>query len=363
MGEKILEIENLKKKYDSGFELNIPYAVFNGNRVNVLIGPNGSGKSTLIRILNMLEKPDNGKIIFRGSDVYSSKTSVIEARKKMAAVFQEPLLFNISVYSNIVLGLNLRKIKISSKKEVFDFLVRKLKLENLLDRNPKSLSGGEQQRTALARALILEPEVLLLDEPLANIDQLSKEEIRSDLFEILKQIGRCTIYVTHDRNEAMIIADEVIVMNEGKIEQSGEKNIVFRKPANEFVARFVGVETLLDGVVIKQEGSLCSIKINGAVIYSVSDAKIGDNVMVSIRPEDVIIFSTEIADDESSALNRFDGIITEITDIGIFKKIEIDCGFKLCAFITQNSIHRMSLEAGRKVKAAVKASSIHLFKA
>ena len=191
--------------------------------------------------------------------------------------------------------------------------------------------------------LILEPKLLLLDEPLANIDQLSREELRNDLFDILRTTGRSTIYVTHDRNEAMIIADSIAVINEGRIEQFGPKDEVFRKPASEFIAKFVGVETLIEGIVAECKDNVCRIKIDGckndifAVAASVDQ---GTKVTVAIRPEDVILYNIEMNPGSSSAMNSFMGEITEIQDLGIFKKVEIDCGFNLVSFVTQNSIDK-----------------------
>jgi tungstate transport system ATP-binding protein len=316
----------------------------------------------------------------------------------MSVVFQEPLLFNTSVYNNILLGLSLRKREMSNSKDLFEYLVEKLKIKNILRRNPRSLSGGEQQRVALTRALILEPELLLLDEPLANIDQVSREELRQDLFDIIRNTKRSTIYVTHDRNEAMIIADDVAVINEGRIEQFGQKNEVFRKPINTFVAKFVGVETILEGAVIECRNNVCTVKItknerfnnsNGRnsdvninkinnssnyisdinyvlnsnlEVYVVAQSEINSEVMLAIRPEDVTLYDLEMPAEHSSAMNSFMGIVSDIQDIGIFKKIEIDCGFKLVSFVTQNSIERLGIEVGKKIIASVKASSIHMFK-
>ena len=363
MVSKILEIIGLGKKYNSGFSLKVDHLVTEENGILVMIGPNGSGKSTLIRIINLLESPDSGSIYFNDKLVTAGGVDKIMVRKEMSTVFQEPLLFNTSVYNNVLMGLEFRGKKISGSKEIFDYLIDKLKIKNLLKRNPKNLSGGEQQRVALARALILEPKLLLLDEPLANIDQLSREELRNDLFDILRATGRSTIYVTHDRNEAMIIADSIAVINEGRIEQFGPKDEVFRKPASEFIAKFVGVETLIKGIVAECKDNVCRIKIDGCKndIFAVTaSADQGTKVTVAIRPEDVILYNIEMNPGASSAMNFFMGEITEIQDLGIFKKVEMDCGFKLVSFVTRNSIERLGLEPGKKVLSSVKASSVHV---
>lgn len=363
MVSKILEIIGLEKKYNSGFYLKVDHLVTEENKILVMIGPNGSGKSTLIRLINLLESPDSGSIYFNDKLITGNGVDKIMSRKEMSTVFQEPLLFNTSVYNNILMGLEFRGKKISGSKEIFDYLLDKLKIKNLLKRNPRDLSGGEQQKVALARALILKPKLLLLDEPLANIDQLSREELRNDLFDILRARGRSTIYVTHDRNEAMIIADSIAVINEGRIEQFGLKDEVFRKPASEFIAKFVGVETLIEGIVAECKDNVCRIKIDGSKndIFAVSaSADQGTKVTVAIRPEDVILYNIEMDPGLSSAMNSFMGEITEIQDLGIFKKVEIDCGFNLVSFVTRNSIERLGLAPGKKVLSSVKASSVHI---
>jgi len=376
LGSKILEIIKLVKKYESGFVLKIDYLHAQENKILVLIGPNGSGKSTLIRLINLLEKPDSGNIIFDGKQISGSDIDKVSIRKKISAVFQEPLLFRTSVYNNILLGLSIRRQKLSDFKDSFDFLIKKLKLQKLLNRNPRSLSGGEQQRVALARALILNPKLLLLDEPLANIDQISREELRADLFDILKNMGRSTIYVTHDRNEAMILADDIAVINEGMIEQYGSKNEVFRKPENEFVAKFVGAENLLEGKIIESSNNVCKVKIkkkkdehpdNNLIISAISNYLPETRVMIAIRPEDIALYNIEMQNIEIrneliTDINTFHGIITDIQDSGIFKKIEIDCGFKIISYNTPNLIERLGLFIGKKIIAGVGADSIHLFK-
>ncbi len=366
MASKVLEIKNLEKRYNKKFNLHIKYLFSEENKILALIGPNGSGKSTLIKIVNLLEKPDCGSIYFDGVNILGSNMDKAEIRKKMAVVFQEPLLFNTSAYNNILLGIKVRKIKLSHVKDKLDYLVQKLKIASLLKRSIKYLSGGEKQRVSLARALVLDPKLLLLDEPLANIDQQSRESLRLDLFEVLKSFGKSVIYVTHDRNEAMILADNIAVINNGKIEQFGSKDEVLKKPANEFIAKFVGVETLVNGVVIESKNNVCEVKVKNSKadlkIFVAGEAEKNLEVILAIRPEDVILYNIKVSPDKSSAMNLFNGKITGIRNVGIFKKVEIDCGFDLISFVTQNSIDRLGLEVGKNVEAAVKASSVHLFK-
>jgi tungstate transport system ATP-binding protein len=366
MASKVLEIKNLEKRYNKKFNLHIDYLFSEENKILALIGPNGSGKSTLIKIINLLEKPDCGSIYFDDANILGSNIDKAEIRKKMAVVFQEPLLFNTSAYNNILLGIKVRKIKLSHVKDKFDYLVQKLKIASLLQRSIKYLSGGEKQRVSLARALVLDPKLLLLDEPLANIDQQSRESLRLDLFEVLKSFGKSVIYVTHDRNEAMILADNIAVINNGRIEQFGSKDEVLKRPANEFIAKFVGVETLVNGVVIESKNNVCEVKVKNSradlKIFVAGEAEKNLEVALAIRPEDVILYNIKVSPDKSSAMNLFNGKITGIRNVGIFKKIEIDCGFDLISFVTQNSIDRLGLEIGKNIEATVKASSVHLFK-
>lgn len=368
MDSKIIEIKGLEKKYNSKFSLSVDDLYLKSNKILTIIGPNGSGKSTLIRLLNLLEKPDRGVISFEGENILDERVDKFAIRKKMAVVFQEPLLFNTSVYSNIVMGLNFRKIPLSEVNERLQYFTEKLKISDILGRSIKNLSGGEKQRVSLARALILDSKLLLLDEPLANIDQQSRESLRSDLFEVLKKYGKSIIYVTHDRNEAMVLADYMAVMNEGRIEQFGLKEEVFRRPANEFIAKFVGVETLIEGLVVRFSENVAEVEVSGGngkdkdkqIIYVVSEATKKKKVTLAIRPEDVILYSMDIPPRKSSAMNLFHGKITSIKNIGMFKKIEIDCGFNLVSFVTQNSIERLGLATGKTITAGIKASSIHM---
>ncbi|MFO7928207.1 MAG: ABC transporter ATP-binding protein [Candidatus Humimicrobiaceae bacterium] len=307
-----------------------------------------------------LEPPDAGSILFEDQKI-TGKSSQAAVRKKMAASFQEPLLFKNTVWGNLVMGLKFRKIEFSQVKDKFYYYVEGLGLQKLLKRDARNLSSGEEQRVSLARALILDPQLLLLDEPLANIDQVSKEDLRSDLLGLLKEFGKSIIYVTHDRNGAMVLADYIAVINKGRIEQFGQRDEIFQKPVNEFVAKFVGVKTLVEGEIAENRENVCRIRVNGSSnIFAAGNKKEGSRVMVAIRPEDVIIY-TDGLKTKSSALNLLKGNVYEIKDFGIFQKVLIDCGFNLVCFVTKSSINRLNLKKGAPVFCGIKASSIHLF--
>ncbi|MCL4378478.1 MAG: ABC transporter ATP-binding protein [Actinobacteria bacterium] len=364
MDDKIIEITGLKKEYGSKFKLAIDSLYLERNKVLTLIGPNGSGKSTLIKMICLLERPDEGNIFFNGKNISKDKINKVKIRKEMAVIFQEPALFNASVYNNLILGLKIRKINVFSVKENLDYLIKKLKIGHLLDRNVKNLSGGEKQRVSIARSLVLNSDLLLLDEPLSNIDQQSREDLREDLFEVIKNSGRSIIYVTHDRDEAMMIADDIAVLNDGRLEQFDSKIKIFTKPFNEFVAKFVGIETLIEGIVDKNNRKVCTVRIggNGNRAFTTGEAKPGSKVVLAIRPEAVILYNNNVIAQQTSAMNIFKGRITEIRNSGVLKKVGVDCGFNLISFVTPDSVKRLRLGVGKEIFAGVKASSIHMFK-
>ena len=364
MDAKILKLSCIEKKYDGGFRLCIDELYLEKNKILSIIGPNGSGKSTLIKLINLLEKPDRGSIYFEGKEISNGNVNHGDIRKEMAVVFQEPIFFNTSAYNNILLGLKMRKTNIPTVKDRIDHYVKKLKIGDLLHRNIRTLSGGEKKRLSLVRSLVLDYKLLLLDEPLANIDQYSRESLMSDLFTVLKSIGKSIIYITHNRDEAMMLADDIAVINKGRVEQSGRKEEIFRNPASEFVAGFVGVETLIYGAINKKRGKVCEVRIgdHDIKVFAVGEFAPGTRVALAIRPEAVILYNNDMQQQGSSAMNLFKGKITEIRDLGILKKIEIDCGFDLVSFVTPDSVDRLELSIGKDIYAGVKASSIHLFK-
>jgi tungstate transport system ATP-binding protein len=352
----IIEIRNLEVERGGITILNIPSLFVQEGEILALIGPNGAGKTTLLQALSYLIKPSQGKIYFKGKEVNSTHP-VFEYRRKLAMVFQEPLLFDTTVFNNVASGLKIRGM---GKSEIRDRVIEQLDrfgISHLSQRSSKTLSGGEAQRTSLARAFALQPEILFLDEPFASLDPPTRESLIEDLEQILFQTRTATIFATHDRLEALNLSDRVAVMNSGTILQIGAPDEVMNHPAGEFVASFVGVETILTGKVIKKNGGTFVASISGKEIEAVGEVCLGETVVLCIRPENVTL-STQPLREATSARNVFAGKILKIAPLGPYQKIQLDCRFPLVAYVTNHSLEELSLAEGKEVKASFKATAV-----
>jgi tungstate transport system ATP-binding protein len=243
MAEALLALEKILVRYGDSAALEVPSLTVERGEILAVIGPNGAGKSTLLRLMGLLQQPTQGKIYFHNREVIP--TDGLDIRRRMASVFQEPLLLNASVYENAVLGLKLRRVdRRAAEQRVLPWLER-LGISHLAKRQARSLSGGEAQRTSLARALVLDPEILLLDEPFSPLDPPTRDSLLFDLQRILRETGITTILVTHQREEAFMLGDRVAVLIGGKVHQIGSAGEVFLHPVNDAVARFVGADNKL----------------------------------------------------------------------------------------------------------------------
>lgn len=320
-----------------------------------IIGPNGAGKSSLLRVLGMLEPPTRGQLLLDGSEV--SKGNLVKQRRRVATVFQEPLLYDTTVYENVAAGLKYRHIP---RREISGRVAAALDLlgvGHLAGHRAHSLSGGEAQRVSVARALVLEPEVFLLDEPLGGLDPEAARKLLEDLRQLLHERKITTVFVSHDRSEALAIADRVAVMMSGKIVQLGPVQEVFARPATPEAASFVGVETVLSGRVLESQGGSSVVEVDGVRIVAAAE---GDkDVFVCIRPEDVTL--TRIDEDiHSSARNRFTGSVESIVPLGPHYRVELNCGFPLVCFVTKQAVEELELAPGSAVGAMFKATAVHL---
>lgn len=269
-----------------------------------LLGPSGCGKTTILRLIGGFHIPDCGRIAFGGKDV----THIPPYERNIGMVFQNYALWpHMTVYDNIAYGLKLKKV---SRGQIGEKVTRALGLVNLAgleDRYPGQLSGGQQQRVALARALVLNPDVLLLDEPLSNLDAKIRLQVRAEIRKLQKELAITTIYVTHDQEEALTLSDRIAVIDRGILQQLGTPWDLYGKPANSFVADFIGINNLIPGRVLEKiEGKgWANVETEAGRVVSESDARLetGDRCMVCVRPETVSITNTETISENINCLN------------------------------------------------------------
>lgn len=332
-----------------------------------LIGPSGSGKTTLLRILDLLEMPTSGKIYFNGVDANASRKRRLEIRRRIGMVFQKPVVFKASVYDNIGYGLKFRGV---DKRRIGEKVARALDVVGLseyADRSAPTLSGGEAQRVALARAIVTEPEVLLLDEPTANLDPVSTEKIEALISRINREYDVMIIMATHDMLQGQRLADRIAVIIGGEITQIGMPEQVFNTPVSEEIARFVGVENIIYGVVESNEGGLTvvDVDISPEKITGISDCKSGEEVRICIRPEEIILsknmnINMTVRGRGGSARNVIYTNVEKMTGIGPLVRVKM--ANSLVALITKQSAEEIGLKDGDDVYATFKSTSVHLLR-
>jgi tungstate transport system ATP-binding protein len=339
--------------------LDVPELAVDSGQVLGVIGPNGAGKSTLLRVIGLLETPTAGSVRFQGERV--SPADGLAIRRRMASVFQEPLLTDATVRDNVALGLRFRGVESARVAPRVAEWLEQLGIAHLAGRQARTLSGGEAQRTALARALVLEPELLLLDEPFSALDQPTREALIEDMSRILRRRRATAVLVTHDRGEARALGDRVAVILGGRLLQVDQAGQVFRAPVSEEVARFVGVETLLECRVRAVNDGLAILEAGPQTIEVAQPAEAGEWVRLCVRPEDVTL-SARTGDAPSSARNHLAGQIVRMAASGPHVRVTIDCGFPLVALVTQRSVEELRLQPGAPVTAHFKATAPHLLR-
>jgi multiple sugar transport system ATP-binding protein len=252
-----------------------------------LLGPSGCGKSTLLRLIAGLEAPTRGKVVINGRDV----SRVSPGKRNIAMVFQSYALYpHMTVYENIAAGLKLRKMPSTEIRQRVGDVANKLGLENLMDRKPGQMSGGQRQRVALGRALVRQPDVFLLDEPLSNLDALLREQVRADLKQLFDQQQTPVVYVTHDQTEAMTLSSKVAVLYDGYLQQLAPPQEIYTKPANQFVAGFVG-SPQMNLLTLNCEGKNAVLGDSRIPLPNLPTAP--SQVVLGIRPEDVNLAKPE----------------------------------------------------------------------
>ncbi len=336
--------------------LRVPHLDVMDGEVLAIIGPNGAGKSTLLQVLALLERPAEGDVRFEGESVAGRQ---LELRRRMAVVFQESLLLDRTVQANAALGLSLRGVSRGERRDRVQPWLARFGVEHLAKRSGRHLSGGEAQRVSLARAFVLEPSVILLDEPFSALDQPTRESLSDELAAVLGETGITAVFVTHERDEAARLAHRVAVMADGRVRQVGATVDVFSSPADETVAAYVGVETVAAGRVIEAEDGLVVLSVGDAHVEAIAHGFSASAALVCLRPEDVVL-SLKEGDVRDSARNRLHGVVSAIKPAGAEVRLEVDCGFPVVARITRRSMEELELAVGTPVTASFKATAVHL---
>ena len=354
-----VEVRDISVAYGGREVLRVPSLQVFPNEVLAIIGPNGSGKTTLLLCLALLHKPATGKISF-GGQLVTDNGGILRQRRKMAVVFQESLLLSGTVWDNVTLGLMLRKTPAAETEARARKWMERFGIWELAKRQAGTLSGGEAKRASLARAFVLQPDILLLDEPFSALDGPTHQSLIEDFESVLRETKVCTVLVTHDRNEALVLGDRVAVVMDGAIAQIGRPEEVFGSPVNEEVAAFVQAGNILHGVVERQGDGLASINVNGTPIHVLSDKPAGSRVVAFINYEDITVSLPSAEMPASSARNQLRGKITRVFPFGYQVKVTADCGFPLVAVVTNRSAEELGLAVGKEVVTSFKASSIRL---
>ncbi len=360
MAEKIIELKKVTKIYDGTAVVdNIDLYIRKGEFVT-LLGPSGCGKTTTLRMIAGFEKPDNGEILLGGKDI----TSIPPYLRPINTVFQRYALFpHLNVYDNIAYGLKLKRVKNVyqdkngkrvekveklSKKVIDEKVSRALKmvdLEEFEKRDVTTLSGGQQQRIAIARAIVNEPQILLLDEPLGALDLKMRQDMQIELKEMHKKLGITFIYVTHDQEEALTMSDTIVVMNDGVIQQIGTPKDIYNEPKNSFVADFIGESNIMSGTIVGDR----KVRFIGHVFDMVDDFDLHEKVDVVVRPEDVFL------------VNKDKGQVNGKIISSVFKGVHYEMTFLVgkTEIIIQDTVER---EVGEEVSIIIKPDDIHIMK-
>ena len=342
MENYVIELKNVTKSFGDNVILkNFDFKVKKDEFLTIL-GPSGCGKTTILRLIGGFEEPDEGKILFNGEDITNKEAY----ERKINTVFQKYALFpHMNVYKNIAFGLNIKKMDKNLIKEKVKEVLKLVNLSGFENREIESLSGGQQQRIAIARALVNEPEVLLLDEPLGALDLKLRQAMQIELKRIQKSVGITFIYVTHDQEEALSMSDTVVVLNDGEIQQMDSPLNIYNEPKNAFVADFIGESNIIEAKML-EDYKVRFLEYDFPCVDSGFNKM--ENVEVVVRPEDVLLV------DENY---QIEGTVTSLVFKGVHYEMTVDVdGYSMLVQSTEKR------EVGEKTGIIIKPDLIHVMR-
>ncbi|HEX7388535.1 MAG TPA: ABC transporter ATP-binding protein [Acidiphilium sp.] len=359
-------IENVSLRLGTFLLKNVTLGVAEGE-ILVVLGPNGAGKSVTLETIAGFHRPASGRVIIAGRDV----TGLPPEKRRIGLLFQNFGLFpHLSVAVNVALGLRMEKSSKpanGSRASTLAALLARFAIAPLADRLPSDLSPGEKQRTALARAFAMQPDLFMFDEPFSALDVQNREALREELRVFLRETRIPAIFVTHDQDDAAVLADRVAVMDRGAVVQDGPAAELFQAPASAFVADFVGIDNRLPGRVLGRIGDLWRIAIGDRLLHA-RDARFtgGDNanVVLCVRGEDVVLHGGDACTGANDpAANRIAMRVVRITGLGALRKIVLEGGFSLTACLTRREAGHLSLAPGDSAIVEIDPGAIHLLAA
>ena len=345
----MIKIENLHIQL-GGFDLHDINLHIEENDFFMLMGPSGAGKTILLEAIAGLVPVKSGRIKVAGQDI----TQLPPEKRGISIVYQDYALFpHLTVANNIRYGLRFQKIEKSEGDQRLDQLLKLLNLQHLANRSPETLSGGEQQRVAMARALIVNPRVLLLDEPLSALDPRLREEFRLVLKRLQQQSTATILMVTHDFAEALALGHRGAIVNAGQIEQSGSMEELFQRPQSTMVADFVGMKNLFAVTILEETARIKNLQIQ------LGHSHDQDEGFIAIRPEDIVLSTEQL---QSSMRNSFQGRISQIISQGFYYEVHVTVdGINFCALVTKGALLEMELQEGKEIYLFFKSTAIHTF--
>jgi tungstate transport system ATP-binding protein len=335
----VLRVENLRKYYGDRLALEIPHLEFEAGEIYALVGPNGAGKTTLLKLLDLLERPTEGKLYFDGLEINGSSSDILNVRRQMTLVMQNSILFHTSVYRNVVYGLSVRSYDRKAKMEAVSAALDMVGLSGFEHRKARQLSAGESQRVALARALVLKPRVLFLDEPTANVDRRNIQVFEALIKKANAEQDMTIILTTHDLLQAYRLTDNIISLLDGRMIGSSPENI--------FYGQFEG-----------REGQSGSVTIHPSLRISVADYKPG-SAGIYIDPRDITVSSDPV---QCEHWNCLAGHITSITSESNIIRLTVNVGVEIAAIVKNDHFQRIPSDIfNRRVYVAFKASDVRIF--
>ena len=363
MSDNVIELRDVAVELDGRRVLEVPDLAVRRGEILTLLGENGSGKTTLLRLLGLLIRPVAGKVFFGGEEVdFTNPGRLLELRRRMSAVMQEPLLCKMSVRRNVALGLRFRGLSRQEADQRVDPWLERLAISHLTNRQATKLSGGEAQRTSLARAMVIDPEALLLDEPFAALDAPTRQDQLEQFHAVLSESNVTAVFATHDRGEALLLGDRLAVLTRGRIAQLDIAETVFSRPKSPEVARFLGVETLLKGSIFSSAQGRLEIQCGDIRVDAVGDGEVGDRVHVAVRPEEIeIIDSTQ--GPSAAHCNTIEGNVARVSPKETHFRVEIDCGQRVVAMVGRARFRQLGVAVGASVVATFTVEATHVIKA